>query len=78
MDLRVGQLKDASLQRCHKSLHVQQGRVERDPSLVIRRCARRTFCLLLHLESCQIYDASNSVDHSLHDREWWHEAAGWG
>ena len=27
MDPRVAQLEDASLQRCHKSLHVQQDRV---------------------------------------------------
>ena len=27
MDPRVGQLEAASLQRCHESLHVQQGRV---------------------------------------------------
>ena len=69
MDPRVGQLEAASLQRCHEPLRVQQDRVERDPSLVIRRRARRTFRLLLHLESCQTCDESNSVDHSLRDPE---------
>ena len=68
MDPRVAQLEDTSLQSCHESLYVQQDRVELDPSLVTRRCARRVGCLLLHLESCQICGASNSVDHSLHDQ----------
>ena len=69
MDPRVAQLEDASLQSCHEPVRVQQDRVERDPSLVTRRCARRVFRLLLHLESCQICDESSSVDHSLHDPE---------
>ena len=69
MDPRVAQLEDASLQRCHKPPRVQQDRVEPDPSLIIRRRARRIGRLLLHLESCQTCDASNSVDHSLHGLE---------
>ena len=70
MDPCVAQLEDASLQSCHEPPHVQQDRVEPDPSLVIRRHARRIFRLLLHLGSCQTCDGSNSVDHSLHDPEW--------
>ena len=66
MDPRVGQLEDASLQRCHKPLHVQQDRVEPNPSLVAQRSARRITCLLLHLESCQICDVSNNAGHSHH------------
>ena len=66
MDPRVPQLEDASLQSCHESVRVQQDRVERDPSLVIQRSARRIVRLLLHLESCQICSATNNVGHSLH------------
>ena len=69
MDPRVPQLEHASLQSCHESVRVQQNRVERNPSLVIRRSARRAFRLLLHLEPCQTCGESNSVDHSLHDLE---------
>ena len=35
MDPVVGQLEPASLQHALKLLHVQQGKVERDPSLAI-------------------------------------------
>ena len=69
MDPGVAQLKDASLQSCHEPLHIQQDRVERDSSLVTRRSARRIAHLLLHLESCQIFDGSSHVAHSLHDLE---------
>ena len=69
MDPRVAQLEDASLQSCHEPLCVQQGRVELNPSLVIRRHARRVCRLLLHLESCQTCDESNIADHSLDDPE---------
>ena len=75
MDPRVAQLEDASLQRCHEPLHVQQDRVKPDPSLVVRRRARRIFRLLLHLGFCQICASSNSVAHSLHVPEWRHVAA---
>ena len=74
MDLRVAQLEDASLQSCHEPLHVQQGRVWPDPSLVVWRRARSIIRLLLHLESCQICGASNNVDHSLHGQEKLHKA----
>ena len=73
MDPRVGQLEDASLQRCHESPHVQQDRVERDPSLVTWRSARRAFRLLLHLEPGQTCVESNNVGHSLHGQGWSHE-----
>ena len=69
MDPRVAQLEDASLQRCHEPLHVQQDRVEPNPSLVVRRRARRTFRLLLHLESCQTCAESNNAGYSLHGPE---------
>ena len=69
MDPRVAQLEDASLQSCHEPPHVQQDRVELDPSLVTRRSARRTIHLLLHRESCQICGASNNIDHSLCGQE---------
>ena len=69
MDPRVGQLEDASLQSRDQPLHVQQDRVEPDSSLVVRRRARRISRLLLHLESCQIYDESSNAGHSLHDQE---------
>ena len=65
MDPRVAQFEHASLQRCDQSLHVQQDRVELDSSLVARRRTRRTFRLLLHLESCQISGESSNVGHSL-------------
>ena len=78
MDPGVAQLEDASLQSCHESLHVQQDRVEPDPSLIIRRSARRIACLLLHLESCQTCDKSSNVDHSLHNLEKWHGAGAQG
>ena len=68
MDPRVAQFKHASLQSCHEPVRVQENRVERDSSLVIRRSARRAFRLLLHLESCQISGASSNVGHSLHGR----------
>ena len=51
------------------SMTIQQGTVERDPSLVIRRSAKRSGCLLLHLETGQPCDVSSSVVHSLHDQE---------
>ena len=44
---------------------------------VARRHARRIFRLLLHLESCQIYAESSSVDHSLHAQDWAHAEAEW-
>ena len=69
MDPRVAQLEPASLQCGDQPLRVQQDRVERDPSLVIRWSARRAVRLLLHLGSCQTCGESNSVDHSLHDPE---------
>ena len=46
MDPRVVQLEDASLQCCHESLHIQQDRVERNPSLCQERGIFRTFSLI--------------------------------
>ena len=68
MDPRVAQLEPASLQSGDQPLHVQKDRVEPDPSLVVRRSARRTFRLLLHLEPGQLSDESNNVGHSLRGR----------
>ena len=69
MNSGVAQLEDASLQHCLKSRHVQQGRVERNSSLVIRRSARTVVRLLLNLEPGQPYTWSNTVVHSLLDPE---------
>ena len=76
MDPRVAQFEHASLQRCHESLRVQQGRVKSDTTLVVWRSARRIGCLLLYLGPCQIYGESSNVDHSLHTQEWTHAVEG--
>ena len=76
MDPEVCQLKDASLQHCLESCHVQQGRAKCDPSLVTRRSARRVFHLLLHLRAGRSCDESNTSVHSLLNQESKHEVAG--
>ena len=78
MDPCVAQFEHASLQSCHEPPHVQQDRVERDPSLVAWRSARRVARLLLHLETCQICGESSNAGYSLHDLEWKYEVVEWG
>ena len=74
MNPGVVQLEPSSLERSHQAPHVQEDRVDHDPSLVVQRSARRGAHLLLNLELGQPYDETNSAVHSLLAPEWWHVA----